>query len=229
MHTKELKSVLRQLSLEDIHVIDISISRNDYMPIDLSKANTALDTIDISSSRAWQTFILNSLNKQNKIVAYGGYLEKRALYNRSSYFINQNFETDRNIHLGLDLWTAAGTSVLAAVPGKIHSFKDNTNFGDYGPTVILEHQLHGLKFYTLYGHLSRASLTHLNIGAKVGQGEVIAHLGTAAVNGDYAPHLHFQIIKDLQSNVGDYPGVCSLRDLEFYKNNTFNPEIILGL
>lgn len=228
MNSTQLKSFLATLTKE-VFVIDASISKTDYTPIDLSQANTALDTIDSSSSKAWDIYITNYLITKNKKVAFGGYLERRGIYNRSAYFNNQNPETERNIHLGLDLWIEAGTSVLAAFKGEIHSFKDNTNFGDYGPTIILKHKLDTIEFYTLYGHLSRESLSNLKVGEQIAQGDTIGYLGKAEVNGDYAPHLHFQIIKDLQGNIGDYPGVASLKDLEFYKENIFNPEVVLGL
>lgn len=218
------------MKLQKAHpVIDASISKSDYITIDLSQANKDLNTFDITSSAAWEMYIANYLKKHNKKVAYGGYLEKRGIYNRSDYFNNPNPETERDIHLGLDLWIEAGTTVLAAYTGEIHSFKDNTNFGDYGPTIILKHTIEGVVFYSLYGHLSRESLIGLNIGDKIKKGQSIAQLGTAQVNGDYAPHLHFQIIKDLQGNTGDYPGVSSLIDLEFYKENTVNPEWVLKM
>ena len=229
MNSKDFKTRLTAFGTQNICVIDASISKSDYTPIDLSEANTDLQNFDISSSKDWDTYITNYLNKRNKKVAFGGYLEKRGIYNRSDYFNNPNPETERNIHIGLDLWIAAGTSVLAAFNGEIHSFTDNTNYGDYGPTVILKHELDSFVFYTLYGHLSSESLKHIKLGDKVKQGETIAYLGAAEVNGDYAPHLHFQIIEDLQDNFGDYPGVCSIIDLEFYKKNTVNPEVILGL
>jgi murein DD-endopeptidase MepM/ murein hydrolase activator NlpD len=44
---------------------------------------------------------------------------------------------ERNIHIGLDLWIKAGTPILSALDGKIHSFI-SAGFGDYGPTIILE-------------------------------------------------------------------------------------------
>ena len=183
----------------------------------------------MSSSKAWEIYINNYLKKANKKVAYGGYLEHRNLYDRSDYFSSQTEEAQRNIHLGLDLWCPAGTDILAAFNGVIHSFNDNTNFGDYGPTIILEHSLGNHKFYSLYGHLSRASIKNIKVDQSVKQGDIIAQLGDAKVNGDYAPHLHFQIIKDLQGNIGDYPGVCSVKDLEFYKQNTIDPKPILDL
>ena len=229
MNSNTFSSLLNQLASKDLNVIDVSIPKSSYIPIDLSANNPELNTFDVSSSKAWETFINNYLNNHNKQVAFGGYLEKRNLYNRSAYFSSQSEAEQRNIHLGLDLWCPAETAVLACFDGIIHSFKNNTNFGDYGPTIILQHTIKTETFYTLYGHLSTASLEGLRVGAKVSQGDIIGYLGDASVNGDYAPHLHFQFIKDLQGNVGDYPGVCSLNDLEFYKENTINPEQILKL
>lgn len=229
MNSRDLKTRLAAFASQNICILDASISKSDYMPIDLSEANKDLQTFDISSSKDWKTYITNYLKERNKKVAFGGYLEKRGIYNRSDYFNNPNPETERNIHIGLDLWIEAGTSVLASFKGEIHSFKDNTNFGDYGPTIILKHEIDGLEFFTLYGHLSRESLKNLKLGAKVKQGETIARLGKADVNGDYAPHLHFQIIIDLEGNVGDYPGVCSQQNLYKFLNNCPNPNILLHL
>jgi len=225
----DLNKILDASNQEEIFVVDHSISINDYVAIDLSKQNEDLKLFDVSSSKAWEIYINNYLKKANKKVAYGGYLEHRNLYDRSDYFSSQTEEAQRNIHLGLDLWCPAGTDILAAFNGVIHSFNDNNNFGDYGPTIILEHSLGNHKFYTLYGHLSRASIKKIKVGQSVKQGDIIAQLGDAKVNGDYAPHLHFQIIKDLQGKEGDYPGVCSAKELEFYKQNTIDPKPILGL
>ncbi len=229
MSSKIPSSFFSLFSTSDLNVIDATIPKTEYIAIDLSKANQDLNSFDISSSIAWEHYITNYLKKHNKQVAFGGYLETRNLYNRSTYFSSQSETEQRNIHLGLDLWCPANTKVLACFKGKIHSFKNNTNFGDYGPTIILEHNINGNIFYTLYGHLSEASIKHLKIGDNVAQGETIAFLGDASVNGDYAPHLHFQIIKNLQGNLGDYPGVCNINNLAFYKVNTINPQIVLGL
>lgn len=225
----DLNKILDASNQEEIFVVDYSISIDDYVAIDLSKQNEDLKLFDVSSSKAWEIYINNYLKKANKKVAYGGYLEHRNLYDRSDYFSSQTEEAQRNIHLGLDLWCPAGTDILAAFNGVIHSFNDNTNFGDYGPTIILEHSLGNHKFYSLYGHLSRASIKNIKVDQSVKQGDIIAQLGDAKVNGDYAPHLHFQIIKDLQGKEGDYPGVCSAKELEFYKQNTIDPKPILGL
>lgn len=200
------------------------LDSSNYISIDLSVNSNILSTVDISDPVKMDFFICDFLSKNNKKVAYGGYLEKRNLYDRSDYF---NSDSKRNIHLGIDLWCPASTNVLAPLKGKIHSFANNLNFGDYGPTIILEHQLDGIVFYTLYGHLSIKSLLNLIVGTPVNQGEIIAQLGTYQENGSYAPHLHFQIINDIGFYRGDYPGVSDENNLEFYKNNCPDPDLIL--
>tara|TARA_R110002012_G_scaffold318923_2_gene538166 strand:- start:2506 stop:3165 length:660 start_codon:yes stop_codon:yes gene_type:complete len=210
-------------------VIAPPVPLESYISIDLSSANKDLEQFDVSLSSNWESYLESYLKRHDKQIAYGGYLERRALYDRSDYFNHEDKQKQRCIHLGLDLWIEAGTSVLAAFDAKVHSFKNNTNFGDYGPTIILEHTINNEIFYTLYGHLSLGSIEGLKIGEKFAQGDVIGYLGDAKVNGDYAPHLHFQIIKDLQGNFGDYPGVSNLNDLEFYKTNCPDPKPFLGL
>jgi len=101
--------------------------------------------------------------------------------------------------------------------------------GNYGPTIILEHQTeHGL-IHTLYGHLSRASLTNITVGQPIKAVDQLAELGSAEVNGDYPPHLHFQLIMDMAEYTGDYPGVCAAEDLHFYKENCPDPMELLRL
>ena len=69
----------------------------------------------------------------------------------------------------------------------------------------------------------------LKNGDAVLQGNTIGFLGDASVNGDYAPHLHFQIIKELEDNFGDYPGVSSEENIKFYSRNCPNPNLLLKL
>jgi murein DD-endopeptidase MepM/ murein hydrolase activator NlpD len=203
-----------------IQVLQINHPKPLYIPIDVS-VDSPYFTPGMSAL-AFEEVVEQYLQSAHAQVAYGGYLEVRNLYQRSDVFQQPNTEA-RNIHLGLDLWTKAGTPVLAAWDGVIHSFQDNRALGDYGPTIILKHTFSEITFYTLYGHLHRGSLTFLQIGQKVQAGDVIASLGTAEENGDYAPHLHFQIILNLQGKSGDYPGVCAASEVDFYKANCPDP------
>jgi murein DD-endopeptidase MepM/ murein hydrolase activator NlpD len=215
-------------NLKDVKVIDSSIDYSDYVAIDLSASNEELSKLNSTDASAFENYIEEYLTKNNAKAAFGGYQEIRNLYKRSTVFNSENSE-ERNIHIGLDLWIKAGTSVLAALDGTIHSFQNNTALGDYGPTIIVEHLFDEVKFYTLYGHLTLESLTDKQIGAQVKKGETIAKLGSPPINGDYAPHLHFQIIIDIENKTGDYPGVCNIKDLEFYTANCPDPNFLLKI
>ena len=220
---------LLQCTSEFTSVVDNNSFDSDYVQLDLSLKNSDLERVDVSSPQEIQQYINKLYKKSGSTTAYGGYLEKRGIYRRSQYFNDSNPETERNIHLGMDIWCNAGTEVIAPMDGRIHSFKNNTNFGDYGPTIILEHNLNGKQFYSLYGHLSLESIEGLVKDSIIKKGQIFCRLGEEAINGNYAPHLHFQIILDLQGHEGDYPGVCSSSELEFYKNNCPDPNLILKI
>jgi len=133
----------------------------------------------------------------------GGYDEDRRVYAASELFEGQ--AEPRTVHLGVDIWTDAGTALRSPLPAEVHSCAINDRFGDYGGTVILAH--HG--FFTLYGHLAHRSVEHLRPGQPVAAGEVFAWLGTAGENGGWPPHLHFQRIEDMLDHRGDFPGVAT--------------------
>lgn len=211
-------------------VIDAGFSLEHYEPIDLSVNNPELSQAQLDTPEAFQEYMDSFLRKQGKKVAYGGYNEHRGLYKRSGLFsAAEEEELIRNIHIGLDIWAPAGTAVLAVLDGSIHSFKDNDNFGDYGPTIILEHKIEDLIFYTLYGHLQKDALQNLKVGQKVLKGEQIAALGDATENGNYAPHLHFQIILDMEGKIGDYPGVANKKEISRYLENCPDPNLLVKI
>jgi murein DD-endopeptidase MepM/ murein hydrolase activator NlpD len=228
MSSTHFQEFLRNISPQPLRVLNPEIPISKYIPIDLSQTNRHLKAFDVSRVEALQNYIESQINQHNGLVGFGGYNEVRNIYKRSHYF-NENDATERNIHIGIDLWIEAETPIYTPLNARVHSFKNNTNFGDYGPTIILKHNINDVEFFTLYGHLSLDSLKNLEVGKPIKQGEPFASLGDATVNGDYPPHLHFQIIKDLQGFEGDYPGVCNKKDLEFYLNNCPNPELVLRL
>jgi murein DD-endopeptidase MepM/ murein hydrolase activator NlpD len=215
-------------SIQNVKVIDDSINSKDYIPLDLSTFNAELSKLDLGNALEFENYIENYLATNRAHIAFGGYNEERNLYKRSTVF-NDSETEERNIHIGLDLWIKAGTPVLAALDGTVHSFNYNAGLGDYGPTIILKHQIEDHTFHTLYGHLSLESITDIEIGAAFKKGQQLATLGSSAINGDYAPHLHFQIIKNIGDYFGDYPGVCSKNDLEYYLENCPDPNILLKI
>ncbi len=214
--------------LENIKVIDDSIPYSKYTSIDLSISNADLSKIDMENADNFETYVQDILKKNNAKVAYGGYNEERNLYKFSPLF-NDDEKEERNIHIGMDLWIKAETSILAALDGIVYAFDFNAGKGNYGPTIILKHTIENQIFYSLYGHLSVESIENLEIGIAFKKGQKMATLGDSSVNGGYAPHLHFQIIKDIRDYLGDYPGVCSKKDLDYYLENCPNPNLLLKI
>ena len=200
---------------------------SDYINIDLSKQTLIHAEVDIQNISDLDKYINTQLHDDPSKIAYGGYLEKRELYNNVERF--QTDQNQRNIHLGSDFWTQAGETIIAPLNGKIHSIANNADKGNYGPTIILEHQDGQEHFFSLYGHLSLESIQNFKIGQHIQKSEAFAEVGDAKVNGGYLPHLHFQLIKSMENYTGDYPGVCHEKDLEFFKKNTIHPELVLGI
>jgi hypothetical protein len=95
----DLKNTLYNNFIEFTPVLEY-LNASKYILIDLSLTSRFLKNIDISDRLIMDNYINKFLLKNNKNVAYGGYLEKRNLYDRSDYF---NTDNKRNIHLGIDL------------------------------------------------------------------------------------------------------------------------------
>ncbi|MBS1974777.1 MAG: peptidoglycan DD-metalloendopeptidase family protein, partial [Bacteroidetes bacterium] len=169
----------------------------------------------------------------------GGYNENRTLYARSKHFDvalkppsaveDSEVAEPRRLHLGTDLWGPAGTSIMAPLGGIVHSFAFNNSHSDYGATIILTHNIQGFSFHTLYGHLSLNSIKNLFEGKRIAKGEVFSEFGMRFENGNWPPHLHFQVILDLQDWKGDYPGVCKFSEKEGWLKNSPDPDALLQL
>lgn len=201
-------------------IIDPQYSSQDYFPIDLSIRNSFWDQNDVSDIPTMDQFLEKQRAKTGKFIAHGGYKEQRALYRKSARFQDGYV---RDVHMGIDLWAPARTSIHAIMDGKIHSFADNDDAGNYGPTLILEHDVDGKKLYSLYGHLSKSDMQDWEVGVRFRESEQIATLGNPSENGGYSPHLHFQIMTTMQNYRGDFPGVLAESDLNKYSEIILDP------
>ena len=193
-------------------------TRDAFSLLDLSSSNSQLNSNSIESL---EKYIEHQVSSKNAKLGYGGYAEKRQLYTRSALF--ESNETRRDIHLAIDVWSPSGTPVYAPLDGRIHSFANNDTFLDYGYTLILQHSIAGLTFYTLYGHLGAEHFHHYQVNKAISKGDLIASLGSTSENGGWSPHIHFQLIIDIGEYLGDYPGVCSENDRSFYLENCPDP------
>lgn len=206
-------------------VVDYDRETDRLYKFDFTSSNTELHPEDIANTGKFSHWVNQKLRDYSCRYGIGGYMEHRTLYARSELF--NTGDEPRRLHLGVDIWARAGTPVYTPLSGRIHSFQDNDHFGDYGPTIILQHQLDDLALYSLYGHLNRESLEGLVIGDRVSRGQQIAVFGSQDVNGHWPPHLHFQLMFDMEGWHGDYPGVARHSEKERYLLNIPDPNLIL--
>ena len=206
-------------------VVDFDASIDKLLPLDFTVSNTELTDEILEHTDFFSAWVNQKLKTNNAIYGIGGYNEHRTIYSRSAHF--DTAEEPRRLHLGVDIWAPAETPVYNFFDATVHSFANNNNFGDYGATIILAYQIEGFKFNALYGHLSLASLNDLEEGKFIPAGKSFATLGVKEENGNWPPHLHFQIIEDMGGLKGDFPGVCKFSERDKYLANCPNPNLVL--
>jgi murein DD-endopeptidase MepM/ murein hydrolase activator NlpD len=91
----------------------------------------------------------------------------------------------RRYHAAIDLAAPTGTTVKAAMDGKVSSAGFNATYGKY---IILSH---GNEYQTMYAHLNQVSVKQ---GDRVIQGVKIGEVGSTGYS--TGPHLHFAIYKN---------------------------------
>ncbi len=198
-------------------------------PFDISVGSTALgnnshfDSVNAFSKK------INSLLESNKSsLGYGGYTEYRPIYTTDRYQVEKDNGPEwRTVHLGLDLWTKAQTPICAPIDAIVHAKANHNIDRDYGATIILEHQVSSdLTFYTLYGHLSLDSLDNLDVGQVIIAGTHFAWIGDESENGQWPPHLHFQIILDMLGEKDNFAGVCFPDDIKTWSSICPDPTLL---
>lgn len=223
---KTFDQIIKSNASAILKVVDFDVVSDQLLPLDFTATNTELTDEILDNTDFFSAWVNQKLTDHNARYGIGGYGEHRTIYSRSAHF--DTAEEPRRLHLGVDIWGPAGTPVYTFYDATVQSFANNNNFGDYGATIILVYEIDGFKFNALYGHLSLASLNNLEEGQFIPAGTKIAELGAKEENGYWPPHLHFQLIKDLQGLKGDYPGVCKFSEREKYLANCPDPNLILN-
>lgn len=197
--------------------------------LDFTERNTELTEEVVENTNVFINYINRKLGEAGARYGIGGYDEHRTVYSRSRVFDAPDGAEPRRLHLGIDIWSKPYTKVMAPWDGIVHSFAFNNAFGDYGATIILTHNLEGQTFHTLYGHLSLNSIKNIQEGDVVKKGDVFCEFGIPFENGQWPPHLHFQLIVDMEGKKGDYPGVCKYSERQRYLDNCPDPDLVLGM
>lgn len=228
MQNKNFEERLKENARELAPVVPFEPT-DKLLLMDFTEKNSELTDEILNDTNKFIKYINKKLSDAAAKYGVGGYNEHRTIYSRSKVFDTPDGREPRRLHLGVDIWGPPYTKVMTPLNGIVHSFAFNNAFGDYGTTIILTHNLDGESFHTLYGHLSLNSIKNIQEGDAVKKGDVIAEFGIPFENGQWPPHLHFQIIKDMQGMKGDYPGVCAFSEREKYLANCPNADLIFGM
>ena len=184
--------------------------RKSCISLDLGMESTFAGHEDSFNDLELFDFKIGRMLKEHPVkIPAGGYLETRPLYGTDNYKKEGNNGPEyRSVHLGIDFWQPAETSVYALFEGIVVLANNDIGYKEYGGLVVLQHTEDNLTFYTLYGHQSVDSVRKLEIGDHIKKGERISELGTHEENGSWGTHLHFQIMLDLLGYKDEFPGVC---------------------
>ena len=239
MEATSLISVLKKHQSAFHPVVPFNPAKEKLYAFDFTENNKELTTEQIANTESFANYLNAQLKNHECKYGIGGYNEHRTLYARSKHFDaaskvspaggNAEEAEPRRLHLGTDIWGPTGTKIMSPLDGIVHSFAFNNNDSDYGATIILTHNIEGVSFNTLYGHLSLNSIKNLYEGKRITPGEVFTEFGMRFENGNWPPHLHFQIIGDMQNWQGDYPGVCKFSEKEQWLQNCPDPDLILQM
>lgn len=230
--TEKIVSWLRKHRDELGPVLDIDLEKNRPLLFDLSVGSLQLSPWkDPDNMEELSALLFSQMAAANTRVGIGRYDEARRFYTSDIFKTAGNDSPEwRTVHLGIDLHLEPGSAVLAPLDGVVHSFANNSGRLDYGPTIILEHEIDGgLKFYTLYGHMTTDILNELAKGRIIKEGERIGRIGATRENGGWPPHLHFQIIADLLGKSGDFPGVALPSQRDVWLSLSPDPDLIMKI
>ncbi len=230
--TARVVSWLQSNSEQFKSIVEVDLRADPLLILDVSVGSAQMpnpaETID--PVRAAKN-ILRAIEDAQCVAAIGKYDEYRLIYSAEDFTDATGHR--RTLHLGIDIFMPAGSTLYAPLAGKIHGVENNHDDLGYGGTLILEHLVDGkdgaLKFYTLYGHLRPVSLAHHTIGDAVAPAQKIAELGDIHENGHWPPHVHFQIITDMLGQTDTFVGVGSHAHRNIWLNLCPDANMILGI
>ena len=211
-------SVLSYLNSHSFDLAEIIKIDENAITLDLSQG-ADLFGVPVSglSVDEFSDLIERKLQENKTDFAFGRWAENRGIYSNDLFDSNENNEEKRSIHMGIDVFCEHRTKIFSPLDGVVHIIGNNRTELDYGPLIIIKHRDNEDNFfYTLYGHLDSQSMKNINMGDEIKSGQLIAEVGAPPENGNWPPHLHFQLILDLLDLDLDFPGVAFPSEKEIW-------------
>jgi murein DD-endopeptidase MepM/ murein hydrolase activator NlpD len=224
--TPQIRALMSHLHSAELRPASVIDTDANAIVLDLGSSSEFLAGLREGSGAEWLTAgIRRQMQAADTAFAYGRYGEPRALYDNDHFAGNAGGSGERRtVHMGIDLFCAAGTIIRAPLDGVVHRVANNERELDYGPMLVLRHDSgDGQYFHTLFGHLLLSSVQELTAGQRVAAGDPIAAVGRPPENGNWPPHLHFQLILDLLDLGSEFPGVCRASECDLWLSLSPSP------
>ena len=160
--------------------------------LDLSEPVTTRGKYTTTDFATFQREIFDEMAAAGASWGIGNYLENRSgLLGDYPGMIQEG----RVYHAGLDIIVPPGVPLYAPLEGKVHAAVVDGGAGNYGGVVVLRHDLDGVTFYSLYGHLNTSF--EVAPGQAVRAGERFGSIGQGEDSGGWFSHTHLQILTPL--------------------------------
>ncbi|MEM7798889.1 MAG: aminotransferase class III-fold pyridoxal phosphate-dependent enzyme [Chloroflexota bacterium] len=215
-----------------VPVMGEAITEQNTLVLDLSVGSPMVNGDSSKNSEPLFTSALfGEMDRSGKRYSIGRYDEPRLIYSAPFFKMGDGLLDERRcIHIGLDIFAPAETPIYAPLDGTVHLMRYTPGAQDFGHLIILAHQTdQGTPFYTLYGHLGAPSLEGKIEGQLIRAGEEVGVLGHPFENGEWPPHLHFQIITDLLGYGSEFPGVGNPSQRQIWHSISPDPEKLLNI
>ena len=146
---------------------------------------------------------------------------------RKGMYLQEHFETNRVLHMGLDIGGPLASPVHSCLDGKVVFSGYHHEDGDYGNTIITKHQVGERTLWILYGHLCSHSIKYTTAGEHVKAGQLIGWLGDEQENGGWVPHLHLQLTW-LAPIANSVKGIFTIEQRKEALRSHPDPQLLIG-
>jgi len=168
--------------IEIDHDLD-SICQEKGVPVEVVYAVNGINGTQISSGMELFFPGVQHTGIERSVITGSAFLKPVAGWLTSGFGYRRDpFTREMHFHRGIDLAATVGTTVRAALDGKVVVIGNDPVLGNY---ILIRHQI---SYSTLYGHLSQIWVAR---GATVTRGQRIGAVGNTGKS--TGPHLHFEI------------------------------------